>query len=264
MEENLQKISEILAQPDWTSVIASAGTLIAAIAAAVSAYFAGKASKASLESNNIQKEQILIQNRLTLLEKRVENYLLCRTFFNLVNEEKELDFNFEQKYRINVLIAFEHITNTHYFGEAPKIIEDMDNDIHRREFFEKIEDLENVAERSLLLFGKKHGEILKDFIMSYRGVLICMYNYYSVVYDMDNDRHNKNIEKLYSNTGLQVIDGPKMKTEEELFAEYGEPKVRKELRSLAASLKRVAFEIKKRGTLNSIEKKLIVEGEKLK
>lgn len=231
MEEGLSRIVEELSKPDYAGIVigvlTSIGTIAAAIVAAISAKAASKAANLSRKSVELQEKQLKLQNRQSLFEKRLDNYIHCKTFYDLIEENLEnLDIKSETSYQLNIDMEFIWITNTDYFEKSPRLIFDLNNEEYRYKFLQKLEDLKAIAEKSSILFPNDEGASIKKFVLAYRRVISAMYKYADLIDTMDNDPMDRSIKELYA-SGARPLESPK--TFEELSKEYGEGKWRKEL-----------------------------------
>lgn len=243
VEKNLQEIVEVLSRPDetpWWDIAASiagiAGTIIAIVAIFMTVY------------------TVRAQNKQNLFEKRLEVYLLCKTFYDLINDnQKVLDIKSEHGYPINVDLEFIWITNTDFFNGSPKLIFDLHNEDFRYGFLQKLEELGIVAEKCSLLFERKDGEKLRIFIESYRNALRSMYSYQIVLNKMQNDPTNEILKDTYE-PGKSIM---MPKDAKQLCKEYGEAKHRKRVLDDIANLKKSFLILKRDHVLEKIKRKLI-------
>lgn len=198
---------------------------------------------------------IYAQNKQSLFEKRLEVYLLCRTFYNLINEnQKMLDTKSEHDYPINVDLEFSWITNTDFFDGSPKLIFDIYNEEYRYKFLQKLEELGIISEKCSLLFKKDNGEELSHFISSYGNTLRSMYSYQIVLDKMRNDPTNEMLKanSRYGKTSMIPKDA------KQLSKEYGEPKHRKKVLKDIVELKKSFKTLKDDSVLENIKKQLIL------
>ena len=255
MEESVQQISEALSRPDIIGIITSIATLVAAGAAAFSAFSSKKAAELSQKSIELQKEQLRQQNKQAMFEKRLEVYLLCKIFYNLISEnQKILDIKSEHDYPINVDFEFSWITNTDFFDGSPKLIFDIYNEEYRYKFLQKLEELGTISEKCSLLFKNNYGEELSHFISSYSNALRSMYSYQIILDKMRNDPTNEILKtnSRYGKTSMMPKDA------KQLSKEYGETKHRKKVLGDIAELKKSFKTLKDIDALENIKKQLIL------
>ena len=197
---------------------------------------------------------IRAQNKQSLFEKRLEIFILCKTFYNLVEGNmKYLDLKTEEcGYPIDLNLEFSWITNTDYFEGAPRIINDIYNEDYRYRFLQKLEDLGFIAEKCTLLFKGNNGITLQRFILAYRDTLRSIYGYQIVLDKMRNDP----IEKMAKEALASGMTKAQTKTAKELCKNYGEPEFRKDLLDKLSALKKAANVIKKDDSLNKIKEQL--------
>ena len=159
--------------------------------------------------------QIKISNKQHLFSKRVEKYTLTRNIIKLYESNKELlDYSTNKDDEaIIVDFQFENLTNIGYLKDITGIIYDPKNNEKKTRFLLKLEELEQLANEMRFLFQNKHVNILKEFIMDYKNLLLELYKYQIVLnYMMDNS-------KKFNNT----------KTYQELQKEFGEKTYRDKL-----------------------------------
>lgn len=181
-EESLQKIIQSLIEmyenPDiWeiiSSISAVVGIAIAAISLVVTCY------------------SIRAQNKQSLFQKRVDVYMPCLTFLNLVNGIlkllKEAKIRFRKNYPSSAYTEFMAITSVGFFKDVQETINDLDDERYKYNFSERLSQLESITEKITLLFEGKHAKMLQDFIRNYRDTITKVYEYEIV---------RKRIEKRY-------------------------------------------------------------------
>lgn len=251
MEEGLQKITEVIQrmtetiqQPTgWEIAMAIAG-----IASAIIATVAIFMTRCSIKA----------QNKQSLFEKRLDNYILCKTFFELVDENIEfLDSKKMRNGWLDVYLELSWITSADYFERPNMVITDMTSDEFRYNFLQKLEDLKIIAEKSALLFCNHDGERLQKFVLAYRDTISSMYYYQLLVDRMQNDPMNKAIIESY---GLDNIPKKQPKSRKKISQQYGEPKKREELLTNIDNLRNAFSDIKDNKVLEKIKKQLILKG----
>ncbi len=195
------------------------------------------------------------QNKQSLFEKRLEVYLLCKTFYSLINEnQKILDIKSEHDYPINVDFEFSWITNTDYFKGSPKLIFDIYNEEYRYSFLQRLEELGILSEKCTLLFKKEDGNKLSNFISSYSDTLRSMYSYQIVLDKMRNDPTNEILKanSRYGKTSMMPKDA------KQLSLEYGEPKHRKKVLDDIDKLKKSFKTLGSTKVLEKVKKQLVL------
>jgi len=196
---------------------------------------------------------IRAQNKQSLFEKRLEIFVLCKTFYELVDENIEhLDIKPEKNYPLSISLEFSWITNSDYFEKSPRLINDVYNEEYRYRFLQKLEDLNTLSEKCALLFKGASSTALQVFIASYRDAIRSMYGYQVLVERMRDDP----IEKMKKDAVVAGITKMAPKTAKQLCESYGEPKHQKELLKKIDALKESFEYLKKNNSLEKIKKQL--------
>lgn len=198
---------------------------------------------------------IRAQNKQSLFEKRLETFVLCKTFYDLIDENIEhLDIKPEKSYPLTISLEFSWITNTDYFEKSPRLINDVYNEEYRYKFLQKLEDLNSLSEKCSLLFKGTNGALLRTFIASYRDAIRSMYGYQVLVEKMRNDP----IEKMKKDAVVAGATKMVPKTAKQLCESYSEPKHQKELLKKINNLRAAFNDLKKNHSLEKIKKQLIL------
>ncbi|MBQ1387916.1 hypothetical protein IIY68_03965 [Candidatus Saccharibacteria bacterium] len=198
---------------------------------------------------------IRAQNKQSLFEKRLEAFVLCKTFYDLIDENiKHLDIKPEKNYPLTISLEFSWITNTDYFEKSPRLIDDVYNEEYRYKFLQKLEDLNALSEKCSLLFKGTNGTLLQAFIASYRDTIRSMYGYQVLVEKMRDDP----IEKMKKDAVAAGVTKMTPKTAKQLCESYGEPERQKELLKKIDNLKAAFNTLKKSNSLKKIKKQLIL------
>ena len=236
VEENLQKITELLIEihekPDIWEIIA---TFCAFLGVLVAVWSLTKTIKA--------------QNKQSLFQKRLDVYIPCKKFLNLISERSKIlrdaSTRLSRNFPTGVYPEFEAITSIDFFEGSQNTRECLEDERRKYAFLRKLAEIDFLAEKSTLLFEGKDARILKEFISNFHDVVAKMYEYTII---------NKNIEKdIYNLKEVCPSISQKQK-----YDYYGEPKSRKELGEYIDNLLKSKDALIKNGTLNKLRKQMVL------
>ena len=152
---------------DWVACSTISGVVTAA-AAIIALYQSGK--------------QTRISNRQFLFDRRLESWELARRLIVLYGDNRMLirESISEEKGSEPVFangLLFVYLTNSSEMNQYAVLAEDVDDEALKRDFLTFLEHMDDSAEEMEVVFPRKEGELIAQFMRRYADALRSMFQY---------------------------------------------------------------------------------------
>ena len=129
----------------------------------------------------LSTKQIKLSNKQSLFDRRLKIYIAVKDLINLCNEnrhmcEKYLD-DMSNGPVIDMDTLFFWMTNNQMLESCQKLGRNLLKNDEQNVFMHKLAELNSMSEEAKLIFRKKTDNLLSDFILNYKIMLLGMYQY---------------------------------------------------------------------------------------
>ena len=140
--------------------------------------------------------QILLSNKQSLFDRRLDLYMKSRGLYELWKEHREqlLCYDKNEKIAANDLL-FTFLTNNSFLYEVKPVIDTLlENLENRQKFLLKIEELKTLNEEIKFVFKGSEKEVVSSFINNYHKLLFVMFQY-QIAFNHEREKINKSLNK---------------------------------------------------------------------
>lgn len=133
----------------------------------------------------LTKKEIKIQNERDLLERRLNNYIACRTVYDSVKDSLDkLPIKRQDDKTLELEPVFRGLLRRGFLRKGRDIAKGSLKEENREGFLKNIESIRNIHDRCKILFDGKSKNLMCEFLNSYEETLMAMLQYQEL---MDND-----------------------------------------------------------------------------